>query len=68
MEGQCVPLQPGQATLHHVRLAHRSGPAQPAAQPRLGLALRYMAAHVQQGLQTRDSGVHANRYVFDGRV
>ncbi|KAI3426371.1 hypothetical protein D9Q98_008743 [Chlorella vulgaris] len=55
VEGQCVPLQPGQATLHHVRLAHRSGPAQPAAQPRLGLALRYMAAHVQQGLQTRDS-------------
>ena len=48
-------LQPGEATLHHIRLAHRSGAATPGSPPRLGLALRYMAAHVQQGLDPRDS-------------
>lgn len=56
MEGECIPLSPGQATLHHIRTAHRSGPAAPGSQARLGLALRYMAAHVQQGLDPRDSG------------
>lgn len=56
VEGEHVPLLPGQATLHHIRLAHRSGPAAPDSQPRLGLALRYMAAHVQQSLDPRDSG------------
>lgn len=55
-EGVCIPLQPGQATLHHIRLAHRSGPAAPDSQTRLGLAIRYMAAHVQQSLDPRDSG------------
>lgn len=55
-EGRCIPLQPGQATLHHIRLAHRSGPAAPDSQMRLGLAIRYMAAHVQQSLDPRDSG------------
>lgn len=54
-EGACIPLQPGQATLHHIRLAHRSGPAAPDSCPRLGIALRYMAAHVQQDLDHRDS-------------
>lgn len=52
----CTPLQPGQATLHHIMLAHRSGPAAPDSQTRLGLAIRYMAAHVQQSLDPRDSG------------
>ena len=52
----CIPLQPGQATLHHIRLAHRSGPAAPDSQTRLGLAVRFMAAHVQQSLDPRDSG------------
>jgi hypothetical protein len=55
-EGERVELAPGQATLHHIRLAHRSAPAAPDSQPRLGLAIRYMAAHVQQGLQPKDSG------------
>jgi hypothetical protein len=54
--GECIPLQPGEATLHHIRLAHRSGPAGPDSQTRLGLAIRYMAAHVQQDLHPRDSG------------
>ena len=55
VEGEHVVLQPGEVTLHHIRLAHRSGPAQAGSPPRLGLALRYMAAHVQQGLDPRDS-------------
>lgn len=50
-----MTLQPGQATLHHIRLAHRSGPAAAGTPRRLGLALRYMAAHVEQSLQPRDS-------------
>ncbi|KAL4448274.1 hypothetical protein ABPG75_005493 [Micractinium tetrahymenae] len=54
-EREHIPLQPGQATLHHIRLAHRSGPAAPDSQPRLGLAIRYMAAHVTQSLDPRDS-------------
>lgn len=55
MEGVHIPLQAGQATLHHIRLAHRSGPAAPDSQARLGIALRYMAAHVRQALDPRDS-------------
>ena len=55
MQGESIALQPGEATLHHIRLAHCSGPAQPGAPPRLGLALRYMAAHVQQQREPRDS-------------
>lgn len=55
VEGEHVALLPGQATLHHIRLAHCSGPAAPGSQPRLGLALRYMAAHVAQSLDPRDS-------------
>ena len=55
VEGEHVGLQPGEATLHHIRLAHRSGPAQAGSPPRLGLALRFMAAHVQQRLDPRDS-------------
>lgn len=56
LEVEHVVLLPGQATLHHIRLAHRSGPAAPGSAPRLGLALRYMAAHVAQSLDPRDSG------------
>ncbi|PSC70320.1 phytanoyl-dioxygenase [Micractinium conductrix] len=54
IEGECIPLAPGEATLHHIRLAHRSGPAAPGSHRRLGLALRYMAAHVRQSLDPRD--------------
>lgn len=65
MEGECVPLAPGQASLHHICLAHRSGPAAPDSTPRLGIALRYMAAHVRQGLDPRDSvAVVAGRETF----
>ena len=60
-----MPLAPGQASLHHIRLTHRSGPAAPDSTPRLGLALRYMAAHVRQGLDPRDSvAVVAGRDTF----
>ena len=40
-------LEAGQASLHHIRLLHASGPNQ-SANRRIGLAIRYMAAHVRQ--------------------
>lgn len=62
-----MPLAPGQASLHHIRLAHRSGPAAADAPLRLGLALRFMAAHVRQALEPRDSVVVvAGRDSFGG--
>ena len=51
--------RPGQMSLHSLQLAHCSGPAAAAAAGaprRVGLAFRYMAAHVQQDLEPRDSG------------
>ena len=40
-------LEAGQASLHHIRLLHASGPNQ-STDRRIGLAIRYMAAHVRQ--------------------
>lgn len=42
-----VELQPGQASLHHGYLLHRSGPNH-SDQPRLGLVATYLATSVQQ--------------------
>ena len=39
-EGVAVPLRPGQISLHHIALAHRSGPAEPGAGRRVGIAIR----------------------------
>jgi non-haem Fe2+, alpha-ketoglutarate-dependent halogenase len=42
-----VVLEPGQMSLHHVRLIHGSEPNK-AAHRRIGYAVRYIAAHVRQ--------------------
>ncbi len=42
-----VPLRAGEMSLHHIRLAHGSAPNL-TDDRRLGFAIRYMAAHVQQ--------------------
>ena len=41
-----VVLQPGEASLHHVRLIHGSGPNN-AADRRIGFAVRYIPTHVR---------------------
>ena len=54
-EDEAVPvcLQPGEASLHHGRLAHASGPNR-SADPRIGLAIRYIAPTVRQEVGSRD--------------
>lgn len=42
-----VVLQPGEMSLHHVKLAHGSAPNR-STQRRIGFAIRYMGAHVRQ--------------------
>lgn len=42
-----VELQPGEMSLHHVRMLHGSRPNR-STRPRVGLAVRYIAAHVRQ--------------------
>jgi hypothetical protein len=55
-ESQAVmlPLQPGEMSLHHVRLIHGSDP-NPSARRRVGFAIRYLPTHVRQVVGTRDS-------------
>ena len=43
-----IPLRAGEATLHHFHTIHKSGFNLHPTQPRVGLALRYMAACVRQ--------------------
>jgi ectoine hydroxylase-related dioxygenase (phytanoyl-CoA dioxygenase family) len=52
-EGVDVPLTAGEISLHHVLLAHASGP-NTTADRRIGLAVRYIPPHVRQ-LKVRDS-------------
>lgn len=54
-EAQAVPiaLQPGEMSLHHVRIVHGSK-ANASAQRRIGFAIRYLPTHVRQ-LQGDDS-------------
>jgi non-heme Fe2+,alpha-ketoglutarate-dependent halogenase len=42
-----VELQPGEMSLHHVGILHGSRPNR-SPRPRVGLAVRYIAAHVKQ--------------------
>ena len=49
----CVPLQPGQASFHHGKLLHSSGPNQ-SGERRIGLAINYIAPHVRQVVAVRD--------------
>jgi non-haem Fe2+, alpha-ketoglutarate-dependent halogenase len=48
-----VPLRAGEMSLHHVKLAHGSGP-NTTEKRRIGLALRYIPPHVHQ-TKVRDS-------------
>ncbi|MFM9844287.1 MAG: phytanoyl-CoA dioxygenase family protein [Dongiaceae bacterium] len=49
-----VELAPGQMSIHHVKIAHASGPNQSASR-RIGFAIRYIAAHVRQMRDIVDS-------------
>ena len=49
-----IVLQPGEMSLHHVRLAHGSEPNR-ADHPRTGYAIRYIPTHVRQVVGERDS-------------
>jgi non-haem Fe2+, alpha-ketoglutarate-dependent halogenase len=49
-----LPLQPGEMSLHHVRLVHGSDP-NPSDQRRIGFAIRYLPTYVRQVVGTRDS-------------
>ncbi len=49
-----LELQPGEISLHHVRLIHGSEP-NPSAKRRIGYAIRYLPTHVRQTAATQDS-------------
>ena len=46
-------LQPGEMSLHHVRLIHGSEP-NPSPRRRIGFAIRYLPTHVRQTVGERD--------------
>ena len=52
-ETVAVTLEPGQASLHHGKLLHASGPNR-ADERRIGLAINYIAAHVRQEVARED--------------
>jgi non-heme Fe2+,alpha-ketoglutarate-dependent halogenase len=49
-----LELQPGEMSLHHVRLVHGSEP-NPSDRRRIGFAIRYLPTHVRQVVGARDS-------------
>jgi len=49
-----LALQPGEMSLHHVKLIHGSEP-NPSPKRRIGLAVRYIPTHVRQTAGARDS-------------
>ncbi len=49
-----VVLQPGEMSLHHVRLFHGSEPNR-SAEPRIGFAVRYIPTYIRQTAGQRDS-------------
>jgi len=53
-KGVAVPLEPGQASLHHVLLAHGSAPNK-SGDRRIGFAIRYIPTHVKQAVGVKDS-------------
>ena len=53
-KGVAVPLEPGQASLHHVLLAHGSAPNQ-SDDRRIGFAIRYIPTYVKQAVGAKDS-------------
>jgi chlorinating enzyme len=50
-----MPLEPGEMSLHHIRLVHGSAPNH-SNDRRIGLAIRYLPAHVRQ-TKGRDSAM-----------
>jgi non-heme Fe2+,alpha-ketoglutarate-dependent halogenase len=50
----CVELKPGQASLHHVMLAHGSAPNR-SGDRRIGYAIRYIPTYIRQIAGERDS-------------
>jgi len=52
-ETVCVPLQPGQASFHHGKLLHSSGPNH-SNERRIGFAINYIAPHVRQVVASED--------------
>jgi non-heme Fe2+,alpha-ketoglutarate-dependent halogenase len=57
-ESRCtdMPLAPGQMSLHHVKIAHGSGP-NTTDDRRIGLVIRYVPAHVRQVAGKHDSAM-----------
>ena len=53
-----LELEPGEFSLHHIGIAHGSGPND-SDTPRIGLAVRYIAPQVEQSGQQRDLAVMA---------
>ena len=53
-QGVDAILEPGQASLHHVLLAHGSEPNK-SNDRRIGFAIRYIPTHVRQAVGVRDS-------------
>jgi ectoine hydroxylase-related dioxygenase (phytanoyl-CoA dioxygenase family) len=49
-----LELQPGEMSLHHVRLVHGSDP-NPSGRRRIGFAIRYLPTYVRQTAGPRDS-------------
>lgn len=65
-----LELEPGEFSLHHIGIAHGSGPNISDA-PRIGLAVRYIAPQVEQSGPQRDLAVLArgrDRYGHFDRV
>lgn len=53
-EAVCLELEPGEMSLHHVRMIHGSGPNL-SARKRIGFAVRYMPTSVRQRGTIRDT-------------
>jgi len=53
-KARMLELQPGEMSLHHVRLIHGSDP-NPSDKRRIGFAIRYLPTHVRQVAGTHDS-------------
>lgn len=49
-----LPLEPGEASLHHIRIVHASAP-NASGERRIGVAIRYIAPHVRQIKAAGDS-------------
>ncbi|OWJ67898.1 phytanoyl-CoA dioxygenase family protein [Inquilinus limosus] len=53
-KAQMLQLQPGEMSLHHVRLIHGSDP-NPSDRRRIGFAIRYLPTYVRQIVGTHDA-------------